>query len=142
MVQQSALDRIATGILWVIALFYGYGALVHVANILGLSGFDWSSAPRKWQLLDVVYLVLDLIVVIGFFAKWKPSYVVFYLTATSQIVLYNVLRAWLLDVPADFAVDPEGESDLNDLIAFHAVALVLVTVALRLRGSDPRTGVT
>ena len=32
---------------WLIALFYSYGAAVHVFNILGLSGFDWSAAPLK-----------------------------------------------------------------------------------------------
>jgi hypothetical protein len=52
-------------IIWVVALFYLYGAAVHVFNILGLSGFDWRAAPLKWQALDVVYLVIDLVVAAG-----------------------------------------------------------------------------
>ncbi len=38
---------------------------MHIANIAGFNGFDWLSAPLKWQLLDVVYLVLDIAVVAG-----------------------------------------------------------------------------
>lgn len=56
----------ASIIIWVVALFYAYGAIVHVLNMLSLSGFDWRSAPVKWPTLDIVYLILDLIVVVGF----------------------------------------------------------------------------
>lgn len=34
-------------ILWTIAAFYGYGALVRVLNIASLTGFDWGQAPLK-----------------------------------------------------------------------------------------------
>ena len=57
-------------IIWAVALFYTYGALVHIMNILGLSGFDWAGAPLKWQLLDIVYLFLDVVVAVGFFAGY------------------------------------------------------------------------
>ena len=123
-----------------IALFYVYGALVHMMNILGLTGFQWSKAPLKWQLLDIVYLGLDLLVVVGFFAQWRLSYVAFYLAATSQIVLYTALRAWILDVPEEFAISPKQLAYLNGLVAFHVAALFLVTVALRLRASQPPSG--
>ncbi|MFK7967540.1 MAG: hypothetical protein AB8C46_26565 [Burkholderiaceae bacterium] len=53
--------------IWVIAAFYLYGAGVHVMNMLSLTGFEWQSAPLKWQVLDVVYLVIDLAVVVGLF---------------------------------------------------------------------------
>ena len=48
-----------------IAAAYAYGAYVHVANMASLTGFDWPYAPLKWQVLDIVYLVLDLVVVAG-----------------------------------------------------------------------------
>ena len=140
MIHRRIPQRIATGIFWVIALFYAYGALVHMMNILGLTGFQWSKAPLKWQLLDIVYLGLDLLVVVGFFAQWKLSYAAFYLAATSQIILYTALRAWILDVPEEFAISPKQLSYLNGLVAFHVAALLLVTVAIRLRASQPRGG--
>ena len=59
--------KLSKYILWIVALFYAYGALVHILNILGLTGFEWLKAPLKWQVLDVVYLVLDVVVAIGFF---------------------------------------------------------------------------
>ena len=88
--------RIGKVIIWIIALFYAYGAVVHVMNMLSLTGFDWLNAPMKWQVLDIVYLFLDIVVAIGFFAGWKISYVAFYLAAISQIILYTLLRACLL----------------------------------------------
>ncbi len=86
-------------IFWIIAAFYAYGALVHTVNMLGLSGFDWQNAPSKWQMLDVVYLVLDVIVAIGFVLAWRLGLVAFCAAALSQIVLYTLLRPWITDVP-------------------------------------------
>ena len=123
--------RIANGIIWIVALFYIYGALVHIINILGLAGFDWSNAPLKWQVLDITYLILDLGVAIGFFAGWKVSYFIFYLAAISQIILYTVFKNWILDVPEAFAVPPEQESYLTTLVVFHIVTILLVSFALR-----------
>ena len=122
--------RIAKAVMWIVALFYGYGAVVHVLNILSLTGFDWLSAPLKWQVLDVVYLVLDIIVVIGFFIRWKLSYFAFYVAASSQIVLYTAFREWIVDVPEKFAVSPDQVSYLTTLVIFHFVTLILVTIAL------------
>ena len=100
-------------------------------NILGLTGFDWAGAPLKWQVLDVVYLLLDIVVAVGFFARWKVSYYAFYVAAVSQVFLYTIFRSWVLDVPADFSVSPEQESYLTTLVVFHLVTIVLVTIALK-----------
>jgi hypothetical protein len=125
------MSTVARAVLWTIALFYGYGAAVHVFNILGLSGFDWSEAPLKWQALDLIYLALDLIVAVGFFLRSRLAYLAFYVAALSQIVLYTLLRSWILDVPPDFAPTPEQRSYLSLLVAFHVVTLTLVSVVLR-----------
>ena len=52
-------------------------------------------------------MVLDLVVAVRFFARWNMSYVAFYHTATSQIILYTVFRAWILDVPEAFEISIE-----------------------------------
>ena len=131
--------RIAAKIvLAVVALFYFYGALVHVMNMAGMNGFDWLQAPLKWQLLDVVYLALDAVVVVGLFRGWVVARVAFFVAAISQIALYTLGRAWVLDVPAEFAPAPEQVAYLDVLIAFHVVSLVLVGVAIfQLRGASP-----
>ena len=124
---------VAKGIVWMAGLFYAYGALVHGLNMLSLTGFDWMQAPWKWQVLDIIYLGLDVVVAVGFFRQWKVASIAFYLAAISQIVLYTVFRAWIIDVPEEFAVSPEQVSYLTVLVVFHIVTLVLVTIALRMR---------
>lgn len=122
--------RIGTLIIWLVAAFYAYGAYVHVANILGWNGFDWATAPLKWQVLDIVYLVLDLLVAIGLVLAWRIGYVAFFLAAVSQIILYTVLRAWIIDVPEAFVKSPEEVQYLDGLVIFHIVTLCLVLFAI------------
>lgn len=130
----------AVAVLWVVALFYGYGALVHVLNLAGMTGFEWVAAPRKWQILDIVYLVVDLIVLTGLGLRMKFAVVIFYLAALSQIVLYTVLRDWITDVPEQFTVTPEQNDYLTILVGFHLSSLVMVTLALWIIRGDERRG--
>ena len=123
----------ASVVIWIIALFYLYGAAIHVSNILGYSGFDWRSAPLKWQVLDIVYLLIDLLVVTGLFLSWKIGFAAFYLAAVSQIILYTVFREWIIDVPAEFSVSDEQRGYLTSLVLFHCVTIALVTLALWIR---------
>ena len=116
-----------------VALFYLYGAAVHVFNMLGLSGFDWRAAPLKWQALDVVYLAIDVVVVVGLFLGWKVGFVAFFLAASTQIVLYTIFRAWITDVSAEFALSGDQRNYLTLLVIFHLVTIVLVTWAMRVR---------
>ena len=122
-----------TVVIWIIALFYLYGAAVHVFNIMGLSGFDWRTAPLKWQVLDIVYLVIDLLVVAGLTLSWKIGFAAFYVAAISQIVLYTVFRDWIIDVPTEFSVSEEQRGYLTSLVIFHCVTIVLITSALWIR---------
>lgn len=123
----------ASIIIWIVALFYLYGAAVHVFNILGLSGFDWKAAPLKWQVLDIVYLVIDLLVVAGLILSWKAGFIAFYVAAISQIILYTVFREWVIDVPPEFSVSEEQRGYLTSLVVFHCVTFILVTFALLIR---------
>ncbi len=123
----------ATIVIWIVALFYLYGAAVHVFNILGLSGFDWKAAPLKWQVLDVFYLVIDLLVAAGLILSWKLGFVAFYVAAISQVILYTVFRDWIIDVPPEFTVSEEQRGYLTSLVVFHCVTMALVTLALVIR---------
>ena len=127
----------ATIVIWIVALFYLYGAAVHVFNILGLSGFDWKAAPLKWQVLDVFYLVIDLLVAAGLILSWKLGFVAFYVAAISQVILYTVFRDWIIDVPPEFAVSAEQVSYLDTLVIFHCITIALVTFALWCRRRNP-----
>ena len=123
----------ASIIIWTVALFYLYGAAVHVSNILGFSGFDWRAAPLKWQVLDVFYLAIDLLVVVGLSLGWKAGFGAFYLAAISQIILYTIFRGWITDVPPEFSVTDEQRGYLTSLVIFHCVTIALVSSALWIR---------
>ena len=123
----------ASIVIWIVALFYLYGAAVHLFNILGLSGFDWRAAPLKWQVLDIVYLIVDLLVVAGLILSWKIGFIAFYVAAISQIILYTALRDWIIDVPPEFSVSEEQRGYLTSLVVFHCVTFILVTLALWIR---------
>ena len=130
---------IAKAVLWAVAAFYAYGALVHVLNIAGASGFIWHESPLKWQALDIVYLAADVWVAGGLPRRARSAIVLFYAAAVSQIVLYTAGRAWILDVPADFAPAPDQVAYLDALVLFHLVTLTAVSTALlALRRLDPR----
>lgn len=118
----------------IVAAFYAYGALVHIMNMSGMRGFDWLAAPFKWQMLDVVYLVLDTIVVMGLVQGWLISRVAFFTAAFSQILLYTVFREWIFDVPAEYALSADQQTYVSGLVFFHIVSAFLVFVMLiRLR---------
>lgn len=118
--------RLAQILIWTIAAFYAYGALIHVLNMLSLTGFDWATAPFKWQVLDVVYLVLDLTVVIGLIIGARIGFLAFSAAALSQIALYTVFRPWVLDVPEEFRRSAEDVQYLNGLVLFHIVTCLIM----------------
>ena len=125
-----SLQKLNTTVLVLVTVSYAYGALMHVLNMLGLAWFDWLAAPLKWQILDAVYLALDLLVCVGLFRRFRPSVYAFYGAALTQIGLYTVLRSWMTDVPEAFALSSEQVSDLSFLVVFHAICLLLVSAAL------------
>lgn len=121
---------VGRGILLTIAALYAYGAMIHVVNMSGLAGIEWSSTPLRWRLFDVVYLILDVVVVVGFVLRLTVGYVAFYIAAVSQILLYGIFGDWMLggmDVPV---ISPEQMSNVTTLIVFHLVTLLLVSIVL------------
>ena len=125
-------DRLFRCCFWAIAALYAYGALVHVMNIVGLSGFAWLGAPLKWQVLDIVYLGLDVAIVACVFRRTAAAVPLLAIAALSQILLYTLGRPWVLDVPNEYRPAPSSVAYLDGLVIFHAATLaVLVTLLLR-----------
>ena len=118
---------ISKAIFWIVAAFYAFGALVHVMNILGLSGYSW---PRTAQMAGIGRHLFAARHFGGGFA-WRIGFI----AAVSQIFLYTVLRSWITDVPDEFARPPEEVSSLSGLVIFHIVTIALIVVALWLRPS-------
>ena len=127
------LKYVPTAIFWLVALAYLNGAAVHAANMLGMSGYAWREAPFKWQALDVFYLLIDVMVVVGLFLGWRIGFIAFFTAAATQLLLYTVLRGWILNVPERF-ISPGMANSLNGLIIFHVVTVALVLFAIWLKG--------
>ncbi|MEO0961825.1 MAG: hypothetical protein AAFY01_05315 [Pseudomonadota bacterium] len=111
--------------LLLIAVFYAYGAAVHVANMASLTGFDWLAAPRLWQALDIVYLVLDVAVVVGLLLRHAFGLGAFIVAAASQIVLYTAFRDQVAMLGTPHALDPSQMDYLTTLVTFHVVTVVV-----------------
>lgn len=75
--------------------------------------------------------MLDVVVAVGLILGWRAGVVGFFLAATSQLLLYTVLRDWILDVPPAFVRAPEDLRYLDGLVFFHLVTLALMLWALR-----------
>jgi len=75
----------------IIAAFYAYGVLIHNLIIASVTGISCPDAPLKWQILDIVYLVLDVVVVVGLIRGSWLGIGAFFLAASSQIALYTCL---------------------------------------------------
>ncbi|KIC14565.1 hypothetical protein RA21_19505 [Leisingera sp. ANG-DT] len=102
--------------------------------MLSWTGFDWGAAPLKWQVLDVVYLALDLAVAAGLLLQKVWGMVALIFAACSQILLYSLFRNWVLDVPPEFEVGPSEAAYLDGLLLFHTACLLAISiVALRSR---------
>ncbi len=101
----------------------------HILNIASLTGFAWSEAPLKWQVLDVVYLLLDVVVGVGLLRGAWIGVVAFYLAALSQIALYTVFRHWVLNVPEAFQRSAEDLAYLDWLVVFHVVTCLAMGMA-------------
>ena len=123
-------DRWLRYYLLLIAVAYAYGALVHVLNMLSVTGFEWSNAPLKWQVLDVAYLIIDVAAVIGLIGKRAFGIIAFLIGAVSQILLYTLFRAWIIDVPVEFAPTPEQVTYLTTLVWFHIATLGIFAILL------------
>ena len=104
-----------------------------------MTGFDWRNAPAKWQILDLVYLLLDITVVTGLALRSAVGYVALLIAAASQISLYTLFRTWIVDVPEPFTRTPEEIAYLDTLVAFHIVTLCLFCMAMWLdrRSASP-----
>ena len=76
---------------------------------------------------------MDLAVAVGLPRASRYSVAAFYIAALSQIGLYALGRAWVLDVPPEFAPAPDQIAYLDLLVGFHIATIVLVAAALVVR---------
>ncbi len=110
----------------ILAVFYGYGALIHIADLLSLGHYLWqthdltfSQMPVAWKIATVYFAILNTIVAIGLWQGTWWGVACFLLAAASQIVMYTALT--------DIFTKQTG------LVVFHLVTVGLYVV-LRIWG--------
>jgi len=119
-------------ILWVIAVCYGYFALVHLLNIADVSGFNWYALPLPWQIVELFYLAVDILVVYGFVLLRPVGFIAFFVAAISQFVLFAVVNPGNLASPESASVSPRPPGYLEYLAIFHGTTIALVLLAMLL----------
>lgn len=102
----------------ILALLYLYGAIVHYANLLGFGEMPFTQEPLSWQIADISYAILDTLTLIGLWLKTRWGIAGFFLSATSQLILYIGFPQW-------FAFNPEQQQLLWSMVIFHLVTLLI-----------------
>ncbi len=81
-----------------LAVFYGYGALIHIADLLSLGhylgqthGLTFPQMPVAWKIATVYFAILNTIAAIGLWSGTWWGAMGFLLAAASQIVMYTAL---------------------------------------------------
>ena len=111
----------------ILAFVLAVGALVHVGNILGLTGVPWRETPPLWRLMDVVLLAFNVVVAVGLWQRhsWAVVALVGGVLAL-QVMPYTLFRN-------QFVQRAEDAATLNGLLGTWAVllAVLLVLVAAK-----------
>lgn len=81
-----------------LAVFYGYGALIHIADLLNLGhylgqshGFTFAQMPLAWKTATVYFTIFNTIAAIGLWKGALWGMACFLLAAASQVVMYTAL---------------------------------------------------
>ena len=110
----------------ILAVFYGYGAFLHLADLLSVGhylgqshGFTFAQMPLAWKIATVYFAILNTIAGIGLWRGTWWGVACFMLAAMSQVVMYTALTETFTKQPG--------------LVVFHLVTIG-VYVLLRVSG--------
>jgi len=111
----------------IIAIALLYGAIVHIGNMLELTGTPWLSTPPLWQSMDILLLIFDLVTAITLWRGLVWSiWLLFSGIFLLQIVPYTLWRS-------QFVLKPEDNQILNGLLGTEVLLLSVFVLLLWLR---------
>ena len=94
----------------ILAVLYGYGALIHIADLLSAGhylgqthGYTFARMPVAWKIATVYFAILDTIVAIGLWKETWWGVACFLLAAASQVVMFAALTS----IPTKFRLESE-----------------------------------
>lgn len=110
-----------------VALILGYGAIVHISNMAGLSGTPWLATPLLWRVMDVTLLIFDLVTAVSLWigVAWS-AWLLFGGMILLQFIPYTVLRS-------HFILQPEDAQTLNGLLGTEGILLAIFALLLWLK---------
>ena len=111
----------------IVSLFYGFGGVVHLGNLLGFGEVKWLESPVSWRVGDIWWGTLDIIAVVGVVFKSPIGLLALLLAAGSQVLMYGFY-------PQLFALSDAHNATLRSLVYFNGIVVVVVTVSLWLAG--------
>lgn len=106
-----------------LAIALGYSALIHLSNMLGLTGTPWLKTPLAWRIGDVVYLLLDLAAAIGLWQLKPWGIGLFLLAVGSQFAIYTVF----IDL---FAQTEDQRQTIHGLLGTEAIAVAILVLMM------------
>ena len=110
---------------YLIALAYAFGGAMHVANLSGFGPPPPPGKERVFRALDMAYLLVNALVVIGMTVGVTWGYAAFFAAAGSQLVLY-------LGFTDYFASDADQRRQLRGLVGFHLTTATAMATLLAL----------
>ncbi len=111
----------------IIAVILGYGATVHISNILSLTGTAWLATPLLWRVMDVLLLIFNIITAVTLWRGLTWSiWLLFGGITLLQILPYTVWRA-------QFVLKLEDGEILNGLLGTEILLLSILCLLLWLK---------
>jgi hypothetical protein len=109
----------------ILAVIYGFAAILHIGSVVGLGRVPFEEAPLSWQLSDIFYGVVDTIAAIGLFKNRPWGIAAFFVAAISEILLFTLVPEW-------FVVEPAQLTMLRGFVVYHIVAISLYFILRRI----------
>ena len=110
---------LSLAIRWVLTIVFAIFALIHIEHII--SG-GWNRVDLHWELIDVVYGGLAVVVVCGLLTRRRASVIAMYTYSLSQLAIITFLslinKTWLP------YTDFHGQNVLMALAVLHILAIV------------------
>lgn len=73
----------------VLAVIFGCGAIVHIANIAGFGEKPWREGPLSWRVGDIVYGSLNIAAAVALWTRSAWGIILFSLAVASQFIIYT-----------------------------------------------------
>ena len=105
----------------ILAVIIAYGALVHLANLMGFGEMPWQEMPLTWRAGDIIYGLLDTVTAIGLWQRTVWGIFCFLSAIASQFLIYTIFIDY-------FAFTSEQRQTIYGLLGTELILLLVFVV--------------